>query len=131
MKTHTENGIRRLVVSTLIGAVVGVLACTVILLIMAAILSAVTVPAAVITPLSLAAAALGAFVGGLVAARLSRERGLLYGAGSGLLLFLLVMAAGFALFPDTRGALLWLKLLLLVGGGALGGVLGVNLKRRR
>lgn len=131
MKAHNQNGVRRMLVPMLIGAGVGVLVCTVILLIMAAVMTAVIVPAAVVTPLALAAAALGAFAGGLVAARLSRERGLLYGAGSGLLLFLLVTAAGFALLPETRGALLPLKAALLIGGGALGGVLGVNLRRRR
>ncbi len=130
MKAHSEGVFRRIALPILVGCGVGALACTVMLLIMAAVMAAVTVPATVVTPLALAAAALGAVVGGLVAARLSRERGLLYGAGSGLLLFLVVMAAGFALLPETRGTLLLLKLALLMGGGALGGILGVNVGRR-
>ena len=98
---------------------------------MAAVMAAVSVPTGAVTPMALVAAAAGALVGGLAAARLSRERGLLYGAGSGVLLFLLIMAAGFTLVPEVSGSMLAFKLALMVGCGALGGILGVNMKRRR
>lgn len=131
MKSHNQNAVRRMAFPVLIGAAVGVLVCLVVLLITAAVMTAVVLPMSVVTPLTLAAAALGAFVGGLSAARLSRERGLLYGALSGLLLFLLMVTAGLIVVPDVHGALLPLKAALTIAGGALGGIIGVNLRRRR
>jgi putative membrane protein (TIGR04086 family) len=133
MKAHSENGslLQRLLRPVAIGTVVGALVCVLILMIMAAVMVSGVIPAKAVTPMAFVAAALGAFAGGFVAARLSRERGLLYGAATGFLLFLLTTAAGFALLPETGGTLLLLKLALMVGGGALGGILGVNLKRRR
>lgn len=132
MKAHSENGslLVRLIRPIAIGAGIGAVVCTLILVVMAAVMASVNVPARAVTPMALAAATAGAVAGGWTAARLSRERGLLYGAGSGLLLFLLVMAAGFTLMPEASGTMLLVKLALMVGGGALGGVLGVNMKRR-
>ena len=88
-------------------------------------------PLGAVTPVALAAAAISAFVGGFVAARFSRERGLLYGAAVGLLLFLLITGVGIAVLQELRGAMMLLKAVLTIGVGALGGILGVNVKNRR
>lgn len=50
--------------------------------------------------MAVAAAAIGAFISGIVAARISREKGLMLGAVCGLLLYLLVMLAGFAVLRE-------------------------------
>lgn len=113
-----------------IGAGVGVLVCLLLLLLAAAVMASVSVPTGAVTPLALVIMAVSGLVGGFTAARLSRERGLLVGAGCGLLLFLVVAIAGFAVAEETTGSLLFLKLALTVGCGALGGVLGVNVKHR-
>lgn len=113
-----------------VGIGIGVIMCAVILLIAAAIMTTGILPASAVTPVALAAAAIGAFVGGLAAAKLSRERGLLYGAGVGLSLFLLATIVGVAASQELRGTMMLLKAALMIGGGALGGVLGVNLKKR-
>ncbi len=114
-----------------IGVGVGILICAVILLIAAAVMTTGILPMGAVTPVSLAAAAIGAFFGGFVAARLSRERGLLYGAGVGLVLFLLVSCLGIAVLQELRGMMMLLKAALMIGVGALGGILGVNVKKRR
>ncbi len=114
-----------------VGLGIGVIVCAVILLIAAAIMTTGILPASAVTPIALAAAAIGAFVGGFVAARLSRERGLLYGAGVGLLLFLLITVVGIAASQELRGTMMLLKAALTIGFGALGGVLGVNVKTKR
>ncbi len=113
-----------------VGIGVGVIVCAVILLIAAAIMTTGILPAAAVTPVALAAAAIGAFVGGFAAARSSHERGLLYGAGVGLLLFLLVTVVGMVTSQELRGTMMLLKAALTIGFGALGGVLGVNVKKR-
>lgn len=133
MKAHSENGslVRRILRPLAIGTAVGIAVCVLVLLVMAALMAAGVFPAKAVTPLALAAAGIGAFIGGFTAACVSRERGLLYGAGTGLVLFLLTAAAGFALLPDAGNTLLLAKAALMIGVGALGGILGVNGKRRR
>ena len=73
-----------------IGAVVGALCCTLVLIIMAAIVASQDIPKAVITPMAIVAGAAGSFFGGFTAARIAKERGLLIGGACGLLLFILV-----------------------------------------
>ncbi len=113
------------------GLGIGVIVCAIVLLIAAAIMTTGILPASAVTPVALAAAAIGAFISGFVAARLSRERGLLYGAGVGLLLFLLITIAGMLSLQELRGTMMLLRAALTIGFGALGGVLGVNVKTRR
>ena len=114
----------------LIGVAVGAVGCLVLLLVFAAILAAQDIPQAAVTPMAVAAAAIGAFVGGFVAARIAKTRGILFGALCGLILYLLVMASGFAVLRDIRGTYAVVKLALMVVSAAVGGILGVNFRRR-
>ena len=75
--------------------------------------------------------ALCAFLGGYIAARISKEKGLLIGGGVGLLCFFLVAIFG-ALFTQTGfGTIGFVKLLLCLLPAGLGGFFGVNRKKRR
>ena len=40
-------------------------------------------------------------------------------------------AAGFAVLQDVRGTTILVKLAVMVASGAVGGIIGVNMKRRR
>lgn len=74
----------------------------------------------------------GALAGGLLAVRQGRGRSLLMGFGAGLILFLLLLTAGFLFYEsaDLRNG--GLGLLLSCGcGGALAGVLGGKPKKKR
>ncbi len=122
--------VSRLVRAVLIGAVAGVVAGVLFLLAAAAVMASVDIPARAVTPIAMVGVALAALVGGFIAARMLRERGLLIGAGCGLLIFFIVALAGFTVESAVAGTLLFLKLALTVGFGALGGVFGVNMKRR-
>ena len=104
--------------------------CLLILLVMAAVMAGGTIPAWAVSPMAIGAAAVSSLAGGWVASRLSRERGLLYGAATGLLLFLLTVAAGFTLLQGLRDSVLLVKLAMMVVAGAVGGILGVNSRRR-
>ena len=132
MKTQYENGslAHRILRSVAIGTAVGAVVSVITLLIMAAVMAAGVFPSRAVTPLAIGAAVLGALIGGLVAARLSGGKGLLYGAGVGLMLFLLTAAAGFSLFEDAGGNGMLLKAALMLVGGSLGGIVGVNWRRR-
>lgn len=114
----------------LIGVGVGITVGVLLLLAAAAVMVSTQVPAAAVTPVALAVIAVTALVGGFTTARLLRERGLLIGAACGLLIFLIVAIAGFSVDQAVQGTLLFLKLGLTVGCGALGGILGVNVKRK-
>ena len=129
-KEDSSVMIKRVVRPVVIGTVAGAGCCLLILLLMAAIMASSDIPKAAVTPMAVAAAAIGAFVSGIIAARISRERGLLLGAVCGLLLYLLVMIAGFAILREIRGAYAVVKLAVMIGCAALGGVLGVNMGKR-
>ncbi len=114
----------------LIGVGVGLLVCFGLLMLMAMLVETVDVPRAAILPLAIAAAAGGAFVAGLVAAALAKQQGLLVGVTCGLVLFLLILVAGFARFAGVDGSQTAIKLAVLVLAGGIGGVLGVNMRRK-
>ena len=113
-----------------IGTGVGMIVCFLILLVTAAVMTTGVIPPTAVTPVAMAVAAVSAFVGGWVTARISRERGLLYGAASGLVLCLLIVLVGIVVLQEVRGSLLLIKFALTIGFGALGGVFGVNTKKR-
>ena len=114
----------------LIGAIAGILCCLLALLLGAAIMAAQDIPQMAVTPMAVIAAAFGAFAGGLIAARVAGERGILYGALCGAVLYLLVMIAGFAVLKDIRGVYALVKLAVMVGCGAVGGIVGDNFRKR-
>jgi len=133
MKPRKEDSsaiIKRVLRPVVIGTVIGAGGCLLILLLMAAVMASSDIPKAAVTPMAVAAAAIGAFISGIVAARISREKGLMLGAVCGLLLYLLVMLAGFAVLREIRGAYAVVKLAVMIGCAALGGVLGVNMGKR-
>ena len=134
MKSHKEDSsamVKRFLRPVIIGAVVGALCCTLLLAVMAAIVASQDIPKAAITPMAIVAAAAGAFFGGFAAARIAKGKGLLIGGTCGLLLFILVALAGFAFLKEIRGAYILVKLAVMLVLSALGGVIGVNLRKRR
>lgn len=132
MNTRRENlsVAARIVRPIAFGVGIGVLVCLALLLLAATIMASCQVPQTAVTPVAVAILAVASLVGGFFAARIARERGLLYGAGCGLLLFLITAIAGFGTGEAVQGTLLFLKMALATGCGAGGGVVGVNMKRR-
>ncbi len=132
MKTHdrSQTFFGCWVRPLLIGTAVGIVTCTLLLVIMAAVIQRVDIPRGMTQPLAISAAAVGSLTAGLTAAMLAGRRGLLLGAVTGLVLFLLVLLAGIARYTAVDGATSLLKLAVLTGAGAVGGVLGVNRRRR-
>jgi putative membrane protein (TIGR04086 family) len=128
MNTHdrTQSFFGRRIRPLLFGVAVGIVVCTLLLMLMAAVIQRVDIPAGAALPLAVGAAAAGAFLAGLTAALVAGQRGLLMGAVSGLLLYLPMLVAGLARYSAVDGGASLLKLAVLVAAGAVGGVLGVN-----
>lgn len=114
----------------LLGLCVGVLCTTLLLLLMALLIRSVDVPRGAVTPLAVTAAGVGAFAAGLTAALAARRNGLVLGAVCGLVLFLIILLAGNLRFDGVDGSFAVTKAAVLTVAGAIGGVLGVNRRRR-
>ena len=82
--------------------------------------------------MTIAACALGGLIGGLIAVRRFGHRALPTGLGTGLLFFLILMAAGLLMFENAAPGLHQLPLLCVcLCAGALAGLLGKKRKKRR
>ncbi|MBQ9519541.1 MAG: TIGR04086 family membrane protein [Firmicutes bacterium] len=69
------------------------------------------------------------FAGSLTAARRIQSRGMLYGLAIGLLYTLIMVFMGFMITPAYNiGPKTLLTLVISLSGGALGGILGINLR---
>lgn len=130
MNTQNRSLLQDWVRPVLAGLCVGVLCGTLLLLLMAVAIRSVDIPRGIVTPLAIAAAAVGAFAAGLTAALVAKQRGLLLGFLCGLLLFCILLLAGYARFSAVDSRLALIKLAVLAVTGSIGGVLGVNRRRR-
>ena len=128
-RDRTPSFARQWLRPLLVGTAIGVIVCVAALLLMAALVRTVDVPRAAVLPLAIAAAAAGAFAGGLAAAAAAGQRGLAVGALCGLVLYLLILLAGFIRYSGVSGGTAVFKLAVLIVAGGLGGVLGVNCRR--
>ena len=129
-QSTTRTVLQQWVRPLLVGLCVGVLCCTLLLLLAALTIQSVEIPRAAVTPLATVAAGIGAFAGGLAAALAAGRRGLVMGALCGILLFVIVLLAGLARATGIDPGYAAIKLAVLTVAGAIGGVLGVNRKRR-
>lgn len=132
MRAHdrTPSFFRSWLRPVLVGVAVGLIGCIGLLMLMALIVQSVDVPRAAILPLAIAAAAIGAFLAGLTAAAVAGQKGLLLGAVCGLVLWLLILLAGVARYEGVSGGNALIKFAAFLLSGGIGGVLGVNLRRR-
>ena len=80
--------------------------------------------------MAVAAAGIGAFFGGLTAGILAKEKGWLFGLTTGAVLYLLIFLMALPRLPEVSGSYALIKLLILIGCGAVGGTVGVNKRRR-
>ena len=83
-------------------------------------------PHAAVEPLALLAGGFGCLLAGFLCARLYGRSGLLIGAACGVLVFGIIFLAGSMTMGGEMGPSLWLKGLIFLFCGAIGGVLGVN-----
>lgn len=124
------GGRKRVFVSLGAGLVGGVVVSLLALLLIAAVYTVKDLPQSSALPLSCAAYGLGALFGGFLAAKKTGARGLISGALTGLVFFAALFLIGAVMRVVGNGGLAFLKLLLSVVCGSLGGVFGVNSGKR-
>ena len=108
----------------------GVVATFLILCAFAALMSVRDFPHSAVVPMSIFGVAVGTILSGYCCARLLRERGLLWGLGCGAVIFLLALFCELMLLGQPIGVLALYKFIIYAASGMIGGVLGVNKKRR-
>lgn len=113
--------------STLAGFGV-VMAC---LLLFSLLITKLDVPNSVVTLLSCISLCAGAYSAGLICSKRKRKNGLLLGLGCGIMMFFVILIFG-AIFAKAAISLHFTsKLLMTLICGALGGIIGVNSRRKR
>lgn len=126
-KVEFQRMIRPVAVSVLIGAVF----CALVLLLLSVLLTVRNIPQAAIDPMAIFAMSAGGFLAGFCCARIVRENGLALGAVCGLALTAVMLLASLAIPDNGFGIPALLKIAFIMLSSMLGGVLGVNAKRRR
>ena len=114
-----------------IGVSVGLLLTALCMVLFAAILAAYDVSDFLVTVFSLTALVLGAVAAGFTASKLYGKNGLLIGMVVGVVLFALILLVSLAINPQSVTIQTLIKLVVTVLCAGLGGILGVNLKRRK
>ena len=89
-----------------------------------------TVQTAAYVPVSTAALCAADFTGGLICSAIMKQNGMMYGSISAALVFFVffLISAAAGAQPDVR---ILLRLAAMLPLGALGGVIGVNAKKKR
>ena len=120
---------------TLKAILIGVAASIVITMLLTICVSGVTlltdsIPYEIMPYIMLAVSALGVFCGSLIAASITREKGLMTGLICGFAVFLIALTAGFVTDGGTLTVMTAIRAAALPLCGALGGIRGVNRKEK-
>lgn len=114
-----------------IGAVSGAVLCAVLLALCALLfVTAENVPQDFLSPFVIAVSALGSFFAGFVTAKILKQRGLICGIFSGILLFILFLVSGVAASHGIVSAETGTRLLVMLLSGGIGGLISVSRKSK-
>lgn len=128
----TENAgagriLRPIAVSVVLGAVVSVA----ILLLFSLVVSSGSIPQSAIDPMAILAVGAGAFSAGMFCAKIVGRGGLSRGFLCGALFSVILLICSLAVPDNGLGAGAVLKTALMMISAMLGGVVGVNMRRRK
>lgn len=116
----------------LFGVAVGAAICAGFLFLFAFLFVAVkSIPQFMIQTTALVCSSVGAFVSGYISIRIYHSKGLVCGAFAGFLLFAIITLIAFIISRDKFTYITLIRLLAMVFFGAVGGILGVNKRRRK
>ena len=115
-----------------IGVAAGAFLCAALLALCAFIfLKMEHIPVVALTPIAIGISAVGAFLSGFIAAKLSRQRGLLYGAIAGTVLFIVIFLSSLSSSLYNVSWVAFARLGVMAFSGAIGGILGMYRKKKR
>ncbi len=128
----SENNLTKAVKAILSGTIMGTFF-SILTLVMSSFLfvKSQNISATVITPLTMFAIALSAFISGYITARIIKSNGLFWGMIAGFVMFSVVFIAGLMISNGEISTLVLVKLTLMLLMGAIGGIAGVNKKSKR
>lgn len=132
MAKHKENNnINLMTMPVLKGTVIGLIVTFIIIFICAFIFTLRDISESAATPMSGCAVGIGALIGGFVASKSHKKQGLMIGAATGVALFLIMLLV--SLFVSKGGFTVAtpIRLLISVTAAAIGGILGVNMGKKR
>ncbi|MDF2633097.1 MAG: family rane protein [Caproiciproducens sp.] len=130
-KHLSENPIFGALRSIVIGSVAGAALCAALLGLCAlGFVSAGHIPQSLISPMVIALSVFSSFMAGFIAAKVSRKRGLAYGALAGLMLFALFLISGLIASHEALSVNAVMRMLVMILSGALGGLLAVSKKTK-
>lgn len=108
----------------------GVLTTAAVLFLSAFVISSVDFPQSGIAPLAIGASVAGCFAAGFICGKVVKGGGLLYGLLCGSVIFLLGLLCELSFMGGEMGILSLYKLVVAVTSAMIGGVLGVNTRRK-
>ncbi len=121
-----NKDIKKLGVSSAVGAGSGIILASVLTLLLALVLTVGNIPAMLISPVTSIILALGSFCGGFIGVKISGKKGFFCGGVSGIIFFLTVWIIGGIFESAGFGTAAIIKAAMVIIAGALGGIIGVN-----
>ena len=115
----------------LYGLICGVVATVFMLFILAFIMTLRDVPASLVAAFSSLAVGFGGLCAGFFAARKAGRKGLLFGTATGVFLYIIVLCSSLIANSGAFSVMSIIKLAITVLSASIGGILGVNVKKRR
>ncbi|MBQ4105325.1 MAG: TIGR04086 family membrane protein [Clostridia bacterium] len=126
-QTGTALYIRALLLGTLSGvATIALLLC----IATGVLMISGTLPQKYLVWIAIALCGVATLISGYITSRIIKSNGMLTGAISGIIMFLILLFAGFAGSEETLTYITLIKLFAFVICGALGGIKGVNKKEK-
>ena len=115
----------------ILGVIVSIISSLIIVAIFAIAATNIAVSDNAILVMAITSMAIGAFIGGIVSAKLYNEKGFLIGALNGTAFFLITTIISIAINPEALTMISIIKLLVFTLASMIGGVIGVNVTRKR
>lgn len=126
-KSLSEKFLKPVALGLLFGAVV----VFILLLIFSAVMKHNNIPQSIVPVMAIVSVSAGGFTAGFAASKLAKERGLLIGLVCGAVISAVILAAGLAVLKDSVGGIAFTKFAACIAASCIGGIAGVNGKRRR
>lgn len=130
MDSKADGGAKNALIPIAIGVGVSFALCFALLVLFAVILTKSDFGEPTVTALSFAAQTLGAIFGGFAAAKINKKNGLIIGAANGAIMFAPLTVLSLIL-GGSLSVLTVIRLILLVLGSSLGGIMGVNIRKKQ
>lgn len=132
MKAFTAEKInKKLIKGVFFGAVIGSLIIMILMILCSiVILQTGMLPDGILEYVILAFIGIGSLIAGYIAARIYRKNGLIIGAITGFVIFLILFISGVSQISDGIGIMTLLKFAVTLLPSVLGGILGVNKREK-